>query len=58
MYMCPRAESPDTAVEYVYSTPKPGDILGLVATDEGLIYVLTDKELILLRIPDFDSSES
>ena len=52
VYVQPGQARPDCAVEYVFSIPERTDILGLVATDEGVIYVLTNKELVALKIPN------
>lgn len=55
VYMQPERERRNVAVEYVYSVPsQSANILGLVATDAGIIYVLTTTLLIVLRIPDID----
>lgn len=52
VYMQPEQDKPDCAVEYVHSVPQRTDILGIVASDPGIIYILTNKELTILRIPD------
>ena len=50
VYVQPRGGA-NTAVEYVYSALQPTRILGLVATDGGVVFVLTEDELVLLQIP-------
>ena len=52
VYMQPRGGA-NSAAEHVYSAPGVTSILGIVATDMGVVYVLTETELTLLKIPDF-----
>lgn len=51
IYMQPRGGA-NSAVEYVYSALKPTRILGLVAMDKGVVFVLTEEALTLLNIPN------
>lgn len=53
VYRQPRGVA-NSAAEHVYSTPKTTSILGLVATDMGVVFVLTDKEIMALQIPDYE----
>jgi hypothetical protein len=51
VYMQPAEETPNSAVEYVHSLTRATDVLGLVASDNGTIFLLTTTELYILKIP-------
>lgn len=53
VYMKPKESQLNSAAEYIYSMSKPTNILGLVVSDTGIIFVLTEKELHFLQVPDF-----
>lgn len=54
--MQPEKSHPNTAEEYVFSFTRPAQILGVVATDTGAIFMLTDKELNVAMIPQLSDS--
>ena len=41
------------ATEFVHTILEPTRILGLVASDAGFVFVLTDKNLNVLKIPNY-----
>ena len=51
VYMQPEAGvKGNTAAQYVTTLQSPGDILGLQATDSGLVFVLKDNELFVIVV--------
>lgn len=52
VYLQPDRKS-KSAVEYVHTFLDLTTILGLVASDAGLVFVLTDKELNAFKIPSY-----
>lgn len=44
-------EGLNSAETYVYSAAKSADLLGIVACDDGTIFVLTEEKLDILKIP-------
>ena len=51
VYMKPSKGSPNSAVEYVHSLERSTDVLGVVAADNGIVFLLTKKKLHILKIP-------
>ena len=51
VYLQPVEREGNSAQEYVYSFPKQTNILGVIASDPGDVFVLTNNELNILRIP-------
>lgn len=51
VYLQPKKGLPK-AVEHIYTFPNRTDILGVVASDNGIVFVLCSKELTVLKIPD------
>ena len=52
VYMQPEEEELNSAETYVYSAAKSADLLGIVACDNGTIFVLTQEKLDILKIPN------
>lgn len=51
VYMQPTERGGNSAAEYVHSLTRPMDLLGVVASDHGTVFLLTKKELYILKIP-------
>ncbi len=47
-----------TAVEYVHTFLEPTNIMGVVAATGNIVFVLTDTELCVLKIPDLVATSS
>lgn len=50
VYMKPAKGSPNSAVEYVHSLARSTDILGVVASKNDVIFLLTKNKLHILKI--------
>lgn len=48
----PEGAGLNSAETYVYSAAKSADLLGVVACDNGTIFVLTEEKLDILKIPN------